>query len=243
MDVVPLGVRVGVGGHSPDTIAALVAYLYSPFQLTLHGQTLGPWKGPTMRQAGVGVAKSSKRTPGLPKAGEAFVFIYLFELINGKKNKVLTGLNLQCFLPRDFKGTSHADTQRSLVCIGYAQMNVASSAHEIYQRTEDRTVARFILSKACDLHSSMKQPLLPWLRLSNWKRVLTTIFSIHPLQRDPVPETLSILHDVIYTVGSGIMWLDRKFLESLRQAQLWPPNNSELEHSFTMGTCQWVVAL
>jgi len=66
--------------------------------------------------------------PRLPKASEAFVLIYLFEIINGKENKVLTGLNLQCFLPRDFKGTPHVDTQRGLVRIGHAQMNVASSA-------------------------------------------------------------------------------------------------------------------
>lgn len=122
-------IPLGDGGHSPDTTAALVSYLHAPFLPTL--QWADSW---TLKRAHNeagwcgGVVKSSRRMPGLPKAGEAFVLIYVFELINGKENKVLTGLNLQCFLPRHFKGTPHADAQRGLVRIGHAQTNVASSA-------------------------------------------------------------------------------------------------------------------
>lgn len=66
--------------------------------------------------------------PRPPKGGEAFVPIYLSEIINGKENKVLTGVNLQCFLPQDFKGAPREDTEWGLARIGHAQMKIASSA-------------------------------------------------------------------------------------------------------------------
>lgn len=77
MDVAPLGGEE----HSPDTIAALVSYLHSPFLLTL--QWADPW---SLKRAhnkagwcvwGGEVVKSSRRMPGLPRAGEPFVLIYV----------------------------------------------------------------------------------------------------------------------------------------------------------------------
>lgn len=117
--MVPLGEgRFSRYNGSPGSIAV------QPFPAHFStGRPLVPEKGPRGGRLGWG-GKVIWRKPGLPKAGESFVLIYLFEIINGK---VLTGLNLQRFLPRDFKGTPHADTQRGLVRIGHAQMNVASS--------------------------------------------------------------------------------------------------------------------
>lgn len=91
------------------------------------GRTPVPGKG-TQWAGCEGEGKPSGRMPRPPRGGEAFVPIYLSEIINGKENKVLTGLNLQCFLPQDFKGVPHEDTEWGLARIGHAQMKVASSA-------------------------------------------------------------------------------------------------------------------
>ena len=83
--------------------------------------------------------------PRPPKGSEAFVPIYLSEIINGKENEVLTGLNLQCFLPQDFKDAPCEDTEWGLARIGHAQMKVASSAerNSPEARGADRGVVYF----------------------------------------------------------------------------------------------------
>lgn len=79
-----------------------------------------------------------------------FVPLYLFKIMKGKENKVLTGLNLQLFLPQDFKRNPTCGWPHGLLHIGYAQMKAASPCPvpSISKRPQDKPVGRSLSSRA-----------------------------------------------------------------------------------------------
>lgn len=121
----------------------------------------------------------------LPKGGEASSLSACLKKIHGKENKVLTGFNLQLFLPQNFKRL------HSRLHAGHARMKVASSCPMGTPKPlrQDHMMDLF-KAKHVITHEYEVQPLLLSFYM---EKPLTVIFSTQVLQRKPVPETLSCM--------------------------------------------------